>query len=130
MAGSFRRGIPLTERRAQYLRLMQRGTHNAEACQIVGVNRKTGTRWEHGRRYTNRVGETLVYPPDADPEKLAEPPSRRLLSEYERIRIADLLRVDTKIREIARQLGRSPATISREVNRDGDTDGVYHPYLA
>ena len=61
MAGSFRRGpSPLTDKRAQYLRLMQQGTNNAEACRIVGVNRKTGTRWKHGRRYTNRVGETWV----------------------------------------------------------------------
>ena len=68
----------------------------------MGVNRKTGTRCEHGRRYTNRVGERWVYLPVADPEKLAEPPSGRFLSEYERIRIADLLRVDPKIREISR----------------------------
>ncbi|MEI7548709.1 MAG: hypothetical protein WCK21_11735 [Actinomycetota bacterium] len=74
---------------------MQQGMSNAEACRVVGVNRKTGTRWKHGRKYTNRVGETWVYPPVADPAKLAEPPSKRFLSEYERIRIADLLRVRT-----------------------------------
>jgi len=129
--GSWRRGpSPLTDKRAQYLRLMQQGTSNAEACRHVGVNRKTGTRWKNGRKYTNRVGETWVYPPVADAEKLAGPPSGRYLSEFERIRIADLLRVDTTIREIGRQLGRSPATISREVNRNSDVDGVYHPYLA
>ena len=129
--GSRRRGpSPLTGKRVQYLRLMQQGISNAEACRLVGVNRKTGTRWKHGRKYTNRVGESWVYPPVADPAKLAEPPSGRFLSEYERIRIADLLRLDTTIREIGRQLGRSPATISREVNRNSDADGVYHPYLA
>lgn len=49
--GSWRRGpSPLTDKRAQYLRLMQQRTSNAEACRIVGVNRKTGTRWKRGRR--------------------------------------------------------------------------------
>ena len=129
--GSRRRGpSPLTDKRAQYLRLMQQGTSNAEACRIVGVNRRTGTRWKHGRRYTNRAGETWVYPAVATEEKLAEPPTGRFLSEFERIRIADLLRTETTIREIGRRLGRSPATISREVNRNSDADGVYHPYLA
>lgn len=129
--GSWRRGAsPLTDKRAQYLRLMQQGTSNAEACRIVGVNRKTGGRWKHGRKYTNRAGETWVYPPVASPEKLAEPPSGRFLSEFERIRIADLLRVRSSFREIGRQLGRSPGTISREVNRNSDADGVYHPYAA
>ena len=57
--GSRRRGpSPLTGKRAQYLRLMQQGISNAEACRLVGVNRKTGTRWKLGRKYTNRVGET------------------------------------------------------------------------
>ncbi len=96
----------MTDKRAQYLRLVQQGTSNAEACRIVGVNRKTGTRWKHGRKYTNRADETWVYPPVASPEKLAEPPSGRFLSEFERIRIADLLRVRTSFREIGRQLGR------------------------
>ena len=94
------------------------------------MHRKTGTRWKLGRKYTNRVGETWVYPPVAEPERLKGGPSGRFLSEYERIRIADLLGVGTKIREIARQRGRSPATISREVNRNNATDGVYHPHLA
>ena len=122
MAGSFRRGpSPLTDKRAQYLRLMQQGINNAQACRIAGVGRKTGTRCKLGRKYTNRVGETWVYPAIAAPEKLIGPPSMRFPSEHERIRIADLLRADTTIREIAHQLGRSPATISREANRNSDS---------
>jgi transposase, IS30 family len=127
----WRRGpSQLTDERAHYLRLVQTGMSNAEACRAVGVNRNTGTRWKHGRRYTNRLGETWVYPPVAEPEKLTGPPSGRFLSEYERIRIADLLRVVTSLRDIGRQLGRSPATISREVSRNSDADGVYHPHAA
>jgi transposase, IS30 family len=126
-----RRGpSPLTDKRAHYLRLMQQGMSNSEACRVVGVHRKTGTRWKLGRTYTNRLGETWVYPPVADPEKLSEPPSGRFLTEYERIRIADLVRVGTSVREIGRQLGRSAATISREIRRAADDSGVYHPHAA
>ncbi len=33
----------------------------------------------------------------------------------------------SSIRAIARYLGRSPSTISREINRNKDNNGVYHP---
>jgi transposase, IS30 family len=129
--GFWRRGpSPLTDKREHYLRLMQSGLSNSAACRIVGVNRKTGTRWTHGRKYTNVAGETWVYPPIATPAKLAEPASSRFLSEYERIKIADLLRSHTSLAEIGRQLGRATATISREVNRNSGSDGVYHPHAA
>ena len=60
--GSRRRDhFPLTDRRAQYLRLIEQETSDAEACRDIGVKRKTGTRWKHGRRYTNRAGETRLY---------------------------------------------------------------------
>jgi len=72
----------------------------------------------------------LGVPPVASPEKFAEPPSGRFLSEFERIRIADLLRVRSSFREIGRQLGRSSGTITRDVNRNSDADGVYHPHAA
>jgi transposase, IS30 family len=49
----------------------------------------------------------------------------------ERIRIADLLRTGSSVREIGRQLGRSAATISREIHRAVEhSDGVYHPHAA
>ena len=34
--------LPLTSQRDQYRVLMQQGMSNAEACRVVGVNRKTG----------------------------------------------------------------------------------------
>ncbi|WP_372470692.1 helix-turn-helix domain-containing protein, partial [Saccharothrix luteola] len=36
------------ERRA-YLDLVASGVGTTEACRIVGVNRRTGHRWRHGR---------------------------------------------------------------------------------
>ena len=34
--------------RERFMALIGRGISNAEACRIVGVNRRTGTRWSHG----------------------------------------------------------------------------------
>ncbi|XDO63887.1 IS30 family transposase [Streptomyces sp. RLB1-33] len=49
----------------------------------------------------------------------------------ERLVIADLLRSGNSLRAIARELGRSPATISREVRRNSDPrTGKYHPFQA
>ncbi|MFI9764997.1 transposase [Streptomyces sp. NPDC051963] len=57
--------------------------------------------------------------------------SPRYLSEDEQITIADLLRAKKSLRAIARELGRDPATISREVRRDRDPrTGKYHPFKA
>ena len=41
--------LPLTSQRDQYRALMRLGMSNAEACRVVGVNRKTGHRWRYGR---------------------------------------------------------------------------------
>ena len=81
---------PLTAKRELYRRLMEQGVSNAEACRVVGVNRRTGTRWLHGRKYTNRAGEQWQYPPitavpDADGADDDRKP-RRFLTEFERVR--------------------------------------------
>jgi IS30 family transposase len=51
----------------------------------------------------------------------------------ERLRIADLNLADVGVRAIARQIGRSPATVSRELRRNGAVSagrGKYAPYAA
>ena len=50
------------EKQQRYLRLIAQGISNSEACRIVGINRKTGTRWRYGRTVVNAVGEALHYP--------------------------------------------------------------------
>ena len=64
--------------------------------------------------------------------KLSEPKPRspRYLSEPERIAIADRLTCGESIRAIARELGRAPSTISREIARNSDPDGRYRPHHA
>ncbi|GAA1277707.1 hypothetical protein GCM10009658_19420 [Planotetraspora silvatica] len=55
----------------------------------------------------------------------------RFLREDERIHIADRLRETVSIREIARELGRAPSTVSREVRRNRHpTNGQYRPHAA
>ncbi len=57
--------------------------------------------------------------------------SSRYLSEDERVRIADLQRAGRGVRAIATELGRSPATISRELRRNRDpASGQYRPFTA
>jgi hypothetical protein len=53
---------PLTSERDRYLELMKQGMNNSAACRIVGVNRRTGTRWRYGRSITDRTGRTRMYP--------------------------------------------------------------------
>lgn len=64
--------------------------------------------------------------------KLIEPEQRspRCLSEGERIVIADGLAHGQSVRAIARGLGRSPSTTSRELRRNGGRDGRYRPHRA
>jgi IS30 family transposase len=107
---------------------MAQGMTNSAACREVGINRRTGTRWRYGRTKTDQNGQTYSYPPITQRPRVV---SSRFLSEDERMRIADLLHAGNSIRAIARQLDRSPATISREVRRNRDPKSeVYHPHQA
>jgi IS30 family transposase len=117
-----------TEKQQLYVRLIAQGVRNAEACRLVGINRKTGNRWRYGRSVRNSAGERVHYAP----VKITEPRPRspRYLSERERIAIADLLRAGVTVRGIAAQLGRSPSTVSREIGRNSDPDGRYRPHHA
>ncbi|MFJ2781252.1 transposase, partial [Kitasatospora sp. NPDC087315] len=58
------------------------------------------------------------------------PDSGRFLSFAEREEIALLRAQDAGVREIARQLGRSPSTISRELRRNAATRGARLDYRA
>jgi transposase len=51
------------EKQELFTRLIAQGISNSEACRIVGINRKTGTRWRYGRTVRNTSGEPVQYPP-------------------------------------------------------------------
>jgi IS30 family transposase len=122
------RGRPQTGKRDQYVTLLAQGYSNSAACRIVGIDRRTGTRWRYGRMIVNRVGAVLTYPPIV-PAGRAQ--SARFLSETERVAIADGKLAGDTVRAIAARLGRSPSTISRELARNADAGtGRYHPHRA
>ncbi len=103
---------PQTAKREQFARLIARGTSNAEACRIVGVNPRTGKRWRHGRTITSSSGAKLHYPPVTNARKQLI--SETYLSEDERVRIADLRRSGLGVRAIARAVGADPGLLIAE----------------
>ena len=109
----------LIDKQARFWVLMAQGSTLVAACDTVGVNRRTGRRWRQA------TGGQI-------PRK--KPPlSGRYLCLDERLQIADLQLAGGGVRVIARQLGRSPATISRELvrNRSASTSRrTYAPYAA
>jgi hypothetical protein len=72
----------LSRERAAYLRLVQQGLSNKEACRIVGINLRTGRRWRNGRNPTGKdVGAlpiTSAAPPDV--RGVGQYPPRRAVS--------------------------------------------------
>jgi transposase, IS30 family len=123
--------LPQAEKREQFARLIAQGFNNSEACRIVGVNRRTGKRWRHGRTITARDGRKLHYAAVVGAGAVRREISPRYLSEDERVRVADLRRAGAGVRAIAEQTGRSPSTISRELRRNQDPgSGQYRPFTA
>ena len=120
-----RRGLMLVEKQEWFARLITQGVSNSEACRIVGINRRTGTRWRYGRTILNTAGEAVHYPP----VRLTTPkaPHPRYLSLGERTTIADLHRAGVGLRGIAEELCR---TVSRELRRNTDGRGRYLPATA
>jgi IS30 family transposase len=91
---------------SEYWQLLRTGVGTVAACRIVGVTRKTGYRWraENGGVPPVRLAETAR--------------TSRYLSLLERQRIATLRGRGHGVREIARRIGRSPSTVSRELRRN------------
>jgi IS30 family transposase len=71
----------LSAERAAYLRLVQQGYSNAEACRVVGVHVRTGREWRNGRLPSSghRAARALT--------DTAVPGASRFLTEDERIHI-------------------------------------------
>jgi transposase, IS30 family len=57
---------PQATKREQFAALIARGVSNSQACRVVGVNRRTGKRWRHGRTITSSSGRRLRYAPVID----------------------------------------------------------------
>jgi Transposase and inactivated derivatives, IS30 family len=120
---------PETAKREEFARLIAQGVSNSEACRIVGINRRTGKRWRHGRTITASGGRKRHYPPVINTQRREISP--RFLSEDERVLIADRRKAGHTVRAIAEELGRAPSTVSRELRRNRDPKtGQYRPFAA
>ena len=96
------------EHRVRFWAAIARGVSSVEAAVEAGVSAVVGVRW---------FREAGGMPPSA----IRAPLSGRYLSFAEREEIALLRARGCGVREIARQLGRSPSTISRELRRNAAT---------
>jgi IS30 family transposase len=81
--GGRQRAALRRKKQQRYVRLIAQGVGNSEACRLVGINRKTGSRWRYGRSVRNAAGEVLHYAPVKITP--AKPRSPRYLSEDERV---------------------------------------------
>ena len=92
------------------------GITSEKAAEAVGGSPAVGTRW-----FRHRGGMPLM---------MAKPIDGRYLSFAEREEIALLRAQEVGVREIARRIGRSPSTVSREVKRNAATRGGKLEYRA
>lgn len=118
----------MTAKRRRFLELLAHGSSLAAACREVGVSKSSGNIWKNGTVVRRKDGTVKVVP-------LLEPLasrtiSPRFLSEPERIQIADLASRGYGPTAIAKELGRSPSTISRELRRNRHASGQYRPFYA
>lgn len=92
------------------------GITSERAAEAVGVSQPAGTRW-----FRHRGGMPLF---------MSSPISGRYLSFAEREEIGLLSAQGVGVREIARRIGRSPSTVSRELTRNAATRGGRLEYRA
>ncbi len=104
------------EHRRRFWAAIAPGLSSEQAAEQAGVSAAVGVRWF-------REGGGMPSAPLAAP-------SGRYLSFAEREEIAILRARDRGVREIARELGRSPSTISRELRRNAATRGGGLEYRA
>ena len=95
---------------------VSKGLSSEEAALAVGASQAAGSRW-----FRERGGMATF---------MIKPLSGRYLRFEEREEIALLRAQGTGVREIARRLGRSPSTISRELRRNAATRGGKLEYRA
>jgi IS30 family transposase len=92
------------------------GISSEKAAEAVGASQAVGSRW-----FRHRGGMPLF---------MSKPVSKRSLSFAEREEIGLLRAQDVGVREIARRIGRSPSTVSRELTRNAATRGGKIEYRA
>ena len=111
-----RPGVACREDRVRFWQAITRGLSSVDAAAVIDVSPAVGSRWF---RHAGGVNP-----------RLAPTTSGRYLSFAEREEIALLRARDYGVRAIARCLGRSPSTISRELRRNASTRTYQLEYRA
>ncbi len=104
------------EHKLRFWEAIARGLSSESSAEAAGVSPAVGTRW-----FRESGGMSTVSPVQL---------SGRFLSFTEREEIAILHAREHTVRDIARRLGRSPSTISRELRRNAATRGGSLEYRA
>lgn len=112
-------GAPRFQRHVQvaFWEQIAEGLLPEEAAGVIGVAQAVGARWFH-------------HAGGMPPFDLKFTPTGRYLSFAEREEIALLRAQDRGVREIAREIGRDPGTVSRELRRNAATRGGKLEYQA
>lgn len=121
---------PLSAKRQRFMELRAQGWSIRGAAREVGISRSAAANWTRGYTvYRDGIAVRFVEPLDRLEVREI---SVRYLSQQERVEIADLHHEGIGVREIARRVGRSPSTISRELkrNRSGGQRPGYRPFEA
>ncbi len=100
----------------QFWEQIATGITSERAAEVVGVSPAVGARW-----FRHRGGVPLF---------MSKPVSGKYLSFAEREEIGLLRAQDVGVREIARRIGRSSSTVSRELTRNAATRGGKLEYRA
>lgn len=154
------RGDAATTRRVEYLQLRLSALTLTDAAAACGISIRTGQDFDKGlvKPNTGPRVRFIAQGPDAvvynklmtavltqtdviEPGRQAEPATSALIDPYRQISsrylslidregIFDLRKAGNSVREIARRLGRSPSTISRELRRNHTAAGPYGPLAA
>src|SRR5690606_41544574 len=106
--------FPYTTLFRSFWRKIAEGLTSEDAAVACGVSQPLGPRWF-------REGGGM-------PPISLDPPSGRYLPFAEREEIAVLRAQGCGVRQIARELGRAPSTISRELRRNAATPGGRFDY--
>jgi len=110
------RPIPARHVEREFWRLIAQGKSTEDATAMIGVSVPVGSRW-----FRHAGG--------MPPVSLAEP-TGRYLSFAEREELAMLRARNLGVRAIAREMGRDPSTISRELRRNAATRSGNREYRA
>lgn len=114
--------------RARAVEAVRAGASAAEAARALGCSRRAVATWCEAagvRLRRGRIGGPVTRPVTPAAPLPPRPSPRARLDSERRALIADRRRAGLGVREIARELGVSHSTVSRELRRNAGPDGRY-----